>query len=208
MKIANGKKTDGSVRNPNHPKKGSRIAVDPIRRLEDIKAIKSILSDKPRDLLLFSLGINNGIRMGDLLRLKVKKVRHLKENESTDILEEKTGKYNILMVNKYVYKALRNYLEKFDLDDEDYLFPSRKRKNHLLVPSVNALIKKWTKAINLNGNYGAHTLRKTFGFIHRTVHGTSWEILADRFNHSTPAVTRHYLGITKDEVKNILLKEI
>ena len=39
MKIANGKKTDGSVRNPNHPKKGSRIAVDPIRRLEDIKAI-------------------------------------------------------------------------------------------------------------------------------------------------------------------------
>jgi hypothetical protein len=36
----------------------------------------------------------------------------------------------------------------------------------------------------------------------------SWEILADRYNHSTPAVTRHYLGITKDEVRKILLNEI
>ena len=208
MKTEEKRKAGKDVKNPNHPKKGSRIAVDPIRPLEDIKDIKSILSDKPRDLLLFSLRINNGLRMGDLLQLKVKKVRHLKENESTDILEEKTGKYNILMVNKYVYKALRNYLDKVDLDDEEFLFTSRKRKNHLLVPSVNCLIKKWAKSINLKGNYGAHSLRKTFGYIHRTVHGTSWEHLADRFNHSTPAVTRHYLGITKDEVKNILLKEI
>ena len=131
-----------------------------------------------------------------------------KREDIFNILEEKTGKYNILMVNKYVYKALRNYLEKVDLDDEDYLFTSRKRKNHLLVPSVNALIKKWTKAINLQGNFGSHSFRKTFGYIHRNVHGTSWEILADRFNHSTPAVTRLYLGITKDEVRKILLKEI
>jgi hypothetical protein len=36
----------------------------------------------------------------------------------------------------------------------------------------------------------------------------SWEILADRFQHSTPAVTRRYLGITKDEVSKILLNEI
>src|SRR5665648_869744 len=49
----------------------------------------------------------------------------------------------------------------------DCLFTSRKRKAALLVPSVNGLIKKWTKSINLRGNYGAHTLRKTFGYIQR-----------------------------------------
>ena len=208
MKIAYGKKTAGSVRNPNHPKKGDQIRVNPICRLEDIKAIKCMLSEKPRDLLLFTIGINNGLRAGDLLRVKVKDLRYLKEGDGINIPEKKTGKDNILIVNKPVYKALRNYLEKVDPDDEDFLFTSRKRKTHLLVPSVNALIKKWTKAINLRGNYGAHTLRKTFGYINRNGQGTSWEILADRFNHSTPAVTRHYLGITKDEVKNILLKEI
>ena len=196
------------VRNPNHPKHGDQIRVDPIRRLEDIKAIKSMLSDKPRDLLLFTVGINNGLRTGDLLRLKVKDVRYLKEGDGINIREMKTGKVNILMVNKPVYKALRNYLEKVDPGDDDYLFTSRKRKTPLLVPSVNGLIKRWTKAINLRGNYGAHTLRKTFGYIQRTEHGVSWEILADRYNHSTPAVTRHYLGITKDEVRKILLNEI
>ena len=208
MKTEEKRKAVKDVKNPNHPKKGSRITVDPIRRLEDIKAIKSILSDKPRDLLLFTMGINNGLRVGDLLRLKVKDVRHLKENDGFNIWEKKTEKDNILMVNKAVFKSLKYYLEKVNPDDEDFLFASRKTNEPISIQAVNALIKKWTKSINLQGNYGSHSLRKTFGYIHRTVHGTSWEHLADRFNHSTPAVTRHYLGITKDEVKNILLKEI
>jgi len=58
----------------NHPKKGQRITVEPIRDEKDIKSIKSLLSDKPRDLLLFTMGINNGLRIGDLLRLKVKEM--------------------------------------------------------------------------------------------------------------------------------------
>src|SRR3990172_6636700 len=81
MKTEEKRKDGKDVKNPNHPKKGSRITVDPIRRLEDIKAIKSILSDKPRDLLLFAMGVNSGLRAGDLLRLKVKDVRHLEKEK-------------------------------------------------------------------------------------------------------------------------------
>jgi len=47
-------------KNPNHPRKGREIRVDPIRRSEDIQAIKQLLSGTPRDLLLFTMGINNG----------------------------------------------------------------------------------------------------------------------------------------------------
>ena len=42
----------------NHPKKGSRITVEPIKNIKDIEAIKKILSEKPRDLLLFIMGIS------------------------------------------------------------------------------------------------------------------------------------------------------
>lgn len=196
------------LKNPNHPQIGQNIRVEPIRRIEDIRAIKELLSDKPRDLLLFTMGINNGLRAGDLLRLKVKDVKHLKEGGQINIREGKTQKYNTLVINKAVYKALRNYIQSTDLNDEDSLFISRKSRNPLTIETVNALVKKWAKAINLKGNYGAHTLRKTFGFIQRTKYGISWEILAERFNHSTPAVTRRYLGITKEEVSKILLNEI
>jgi integrase len=203
-------KEEKETRNPNHPPQGSHTVVSPIEDLKDIQAIKKLLSDNPRDLLLFTMGINNGLRAGDLLRVKVKDVKSLKPGTSTRILESKTNKFNTLMVNKSVHKALRNYIEKLDPDDEGHLFVSRKGNGPLTIQSVNALVKKWTTAINLNHgrNYGAHTLRKTFGYIQRKKYGVSWEILADRFNHSTPAITRRYLGITKDEVSQILLNEI
>jgi len=39
----------------NRPAKGSQILVEPIKKAEDINAIKKILSEKPRDLLLFTI---------------------------------------------------------------------------------------------------------------------------------------------------------
>ncbi|MFN2268132.1 MAG: hypothetical protein ABR533_07630 [Desulfonatronovibrio sp.] len=76
----------------NHPQKGSSIKVEPIRNLEDIKAIKQLLQNKPRDLLLFTMGINNGLRIGDILKLKVKQVQGLKPGEVLRIREQKTDK--------------------------------------------------------------------------------------------------------------------
>jgi integrase len=197
-------------RNPNHPQKGRQIRVDPIRSVEDIKTIKELLSDKPRNFLLFTMGINNGLRTGDLLKLKVKDVKGLKPGQFITIREGKTGKQNILMVNKAVYKALKNYLKKVQPAGEDYLFASRKGTGKpITIQTVNALVKKWCRTINLSrGNYGAHTLRKTFGYIQRTQHGVGFEVLAKRFNHSSPTVTMRYLGLTSDEVNDVLMNEI
>lgn len=196
-------------KNPNHPRKGQDIRVDPIRRNEDIQAIKQLLSGTPSDLLLFTMGINNGLRAGDLLMVRVKDVKSLKPGEFITIREKKTGKQNILMVNKAIHKALRSYLEKVRPGNDDYLFSSRKTREPLTIQAVNALINKWTRAINLNhGNYGAHTLRKTFGFMQRTRYGVGFEVLAKRFNHSSPTTTMRYLGLMSDEVNEVLMHEI
>ena len=193
--------------NRNHPKKGSRITVDPIRNIKDIKRVKRKLRSNPRDLLLFTLGINNGLRISDLLNLKVGDVRNLHPGEPLYIREKKTGKQNVLMVNKETRKVLDLYLAEADPGDEEFLFKSRKGENRPITKSyVNQKMKEWTAG--MNGNYGTHSMRKTFGYIQRKEFGVGFEILCKRFGHSNPSVTMRYLGIEDKEVNGILLNEI
>jgi integrase len=182
--------------NTNHPKKGDRIKVDPIRKIKDIKAISKITQDNPRDHLLFIMGINNGLR------------RNMRVGDALTIKESKTGKDNILVINKTVHRALRNFLDRVQLDDDSFLFASRKGNGHIQSQAVSKLVKNWTKAINLKGNYGAHTLRKTWGYIQRTMHGVGFEIICKRYYHSSPAITMRYLGIQDKEVHSTLMNEI
>jgi len=170
--------------------------------------VSKLLADNPRNYLLFIMGINNGLRTGDLLKLRVKQVRHLKPGDTLTIIESKTGKENFLAVNKTVSKALSRYLQSLKPDDDDFVFNSRKSNGPLTIQAVNSLVKKWSREAKINGNFGAHTLRKTFGYIQRTEHGVGFEVLARRFNHSSPAITMRYLGIQDKEVKNILNNEI
>lgn len=196
--------------NFNHPKKGSRIEVEPIRKEKDIKAIIQLLSGHPRDHLLFVMGINNGIRAGDLLNIKVD-VQYLKPGQVHQITESKTKKKNVVVINKSVRKALDTYISSSisQIEKYHYLFRSRKGENApLSVQAVHGLIKKWTQAINLKGNYGTHTLRKTWGYQQRTKYGVGFDVIAKRFNHSDPKTTMTYLGIEDKEVHSILMNEI
>jgi len=107
-----------------------------------------------------------------------------------------------------VHKALANYLEKLCPDSEDYLFKSRKSRKAISVEHSNRMVKDWCRQINLRGNYGTHTLRKTLGYNQRVHYGVGYELLCKRFNHSSPSVTMRYLGIEESEVNDILMNEI
>ena len=77
------------IKNPNHPKKGSIIRVSPIRKKEHIQAIKALLKNQPRNLALFTFGINTALRASDILQIKVGQVEGLKIGESFVIREKK-----------------------------------------------------------------------------------------------------------------------
>ena len=194
--------------NYNKPRVGSKITVDPIRRMKDIQSISKLLSDNPRNHLLFVMGTNNGLRTGDLLKLKVSDVKGMKIGDTLVIKEGKTGKRNILVMNKSIHKSMQIYLEALKPMDDDALFASRKGRRSITVQCVNNMVKKWVSEINLKGNYGAHSLRKTWGYVQRTTYGVGFEILCKRFNHSSPAITMRYLGIEDKEVQNILMNEV
>ena len=185
------------------------MKVDPIIDIKSIKNIKKLLNDNPRDKLLFIMGINSGLRVQDILALKVGDVRSIEVGDRISLKEKKTGKDNVFILNKEIRSALDAYLKKHLTQDTDFLFKSRKGSNHSLTTfAVTKYVKRWTEAINLSGNFGAHSLRKTWTYHQRKTFGVSWELLAKRLNHSSPSITRRYLGVQEEEVEEILLNTI
>ncbi len=193
----------------NHPKQGSTIKVEPIRSTEDVLLIKRMLSDKPRDLALFTLGINTNLRASDLVKLTVGQVRHLQAGDHLTLREQKTQKARQVTLNKTVCEALQALLTTLTNNtDEDVLFQSRKGGQAISVPHLNRMVKSWCAGIGLKGNYGSHTLRKTFGYIHRTIFKTDIPTLMTMFNHSSQRQTLDYLCIQASEVKDAYMNEI
>ena len=88
------------------------------------------------------------------------------------------------------------------------MFQGQRGKDALTVPSVHRLVKSWCKSINLKGNYGSHTLRKTFGYHQRVTFGHDLATLVEVFGHSAQKQTLDYLCIQADEIKNVYLNEL
>jgi len=193
--------------NFNHPKDGSNIKVEPIKRLKDIRSIKKLLADKPRDLALFTVGINTNLRASDLLRTKVGQVRDLEAMDELELRERKTGKVRRISLNKTCVEAIQRLLASEDYTDSDPLFKGRNNRP-LTVPSLNRLVKLWTGAINLRGNYGCHSLRKSFGYHQRVSFGVGIPELMVCFNHSTQRQTLDYLCVQPEEIKSVYANEI
>ncbi|MBB5349578.1 site-specific integrase [Desulfoprunum benzoelyticum] len=193
------------TRNPNHPKKNSTIKVEPIREIRDIKSIKKLLADNPRNLCLFVLGINTNLRASDLLRLTAGQVRQCKPGDEITLKEKKTGKQRRITLNKSAATTVQELLVSNPLPDDSPLFFSQ-RGEVLTVPSVNRLVKSWCRAINLKGNFGSHTLRKTFGYHQRVQLNTSIPELMVMFNHASQKQTLDYLCIQPDEIRDAYMK--
>lgn len=191
--------------NTNHPLKNSTITVEPIRNLKDIKAIKKLLSDKPRDLCLFVLGINTNLRASDLVGIQVSDVQHLKPGDSLVLKEQKTMKKRAITLNKAAYEAIQGLLMSQPYQSGDHLFKSQ-RAATLTVPSVSRLVKGWCRMVNLRGNYASHTLRKTWGYHQRVTFDRDIPTLMQCFNHSTQRQTLDYLCIQASEIKDVYMK--
>lgn len=192
--------------NFNHPKKGTTTKVDPIKDKKHIQTIKKLLSDKPLDYALLVVGINTNLRASDLLRIKVAQVKDLKPNDEIVLNEKKTRKERRITLNRACILAIQGLLASREYMDEDYLFTGQ--RGRLTVPTVNQKVKSWCKAINLKGNYGGHTLRKTFGYHQRVTFGTDLPTLMEIFNHSTQKQTLAYLCVQPDEIRNVYENEL
>lgn len=181
------------------------MKVEPIRNVKDIRLIKKLLADRPRDLAIFCVGINSALRASEILMLTVGHARTVKPGKDIVIVEKKTGKERTITANHEVAKVLLDLYEhrrKTDkkLADDAPLFVGQ--RGPLRVPTICKLIKTLCKEINLDGNYSSHSMRKSFGFHCRTRLGMDISELMMIYGHSAPSITLRYLGIQPDEIRN------
>jgi integrase len=86
-------------------------------------------------------------------------------------------------------------------DVNELLFPSHKGGGQIGVASLNHMVKKWCDDAGLHGNFGSHTLRKTWAYIQYTVFGADLAHISDQLNHSDLKTTYRYLGIMPQHIQ-------
>ncbi|WP_312888402.1 tyrosine-type recombinase/integrase [Clostridium bowmanii] len=100
--------------------------VQPIRDREKLEEMKiDLLRTGYKNYLMFIIGINTGLRIGDILELKVK---DLKNKTHIKIIEQKTNKIRRFLINSLLKIEIDKYIRL--MSEEDYLFQSRKGENH------------------------------------------------------------------------------
>jgi integrase len=180
--------------------------VQPIRCKKQIDSIKKILkASSLRNYCLFTLGINSGLRISDLLKLKVSDIIDGKKiKDRITIREEKTGKTKDFPISDVAKKAIDEYLKTRTYSFDEPLFISRKGKSALQRQQAYKLINAAARSVGIKEKIGTHTLRKTFGY-HAYQSGIDITLLQKLFNHSAPSITLAYIGITQDQIDDVYL---
>ncbi len=177
--------------------------VEPIRNLDKLKEVEQFLEKQNyRNLLLFSIGINSGLRISDILNLNVKDV---KNKSYIQLKEKKTHKFKKFPLNSKLKKMISKYTEGKSLDEPLFLTVFNNRMDRV---SAYKIITSACKKVNIEENIGTHTLRKTFGY-HFYRRFKDIAMLQKILNHSSPEITLRYIGIEQDEIyknyKNFIL---
>jgi len=150
-----------------------------------------------RMFLLFEVGIHTGLRVSDLVRLRVENVR----GESIWGIEKKTGKRTVIPLDATIRAILQDRLR--GKDGSALLFPSRNRygdetEKPITTRTAYNDMRIIARRFGLGAAIGCHTLRKTFGY-HHYKREHDLELLRQWFNHTSVDVTRRYICADEDE---------
>ena len=193
-------------------KKGQKIETaevrsEPLKTKYQIKQVRDLIENYTREPLrnkiIFNIGINNGIRTGDIVKLKIKDVYN---KDYARIRESKTGKTRDIRLNVAGIKEdIIKYVGAKKWNDDDYLFTSHKDPRKPI--STTAVYRIFKRLNAVSGgqlpHFTAHSMRRTFGyFYYKNTHDIA--TLMQIFNHSSQAITMRYIGMDREELKKNL----
>ena len=173
---------------------------EPIRDRNQVRQLADYYLNRGeiRNHVLIVLSLCTALRISDILRLTWDDVYDFKRQrvrKSINISEQKTRKPKIIEINSKAVAALNRYIS--EASPSVFLIKNRQTGKAISRVQAHRIIRTAGEAIDIEQNVSCHSLRKTFGYQSWKC-GISIEVLMEIYNHSSPAVTRRYLGITQD----------
>ena len=171
---------------------------------EMLNLVRKLSTDEKHKMSLFiAIGSFWGLRVSDILSLRWEQI--LNQNEFS-IIEKKTGKTRVIRINAQLQKHIAECYEKIKpLGTKSHVFTSQKG-GVFTIQRMNVLLKEIKVQYKLNiKNFSCHSLRKTFGRQVFKMSGENSEMalikLMEIFNHSNMSITKRYLGLKEEEIK-------
>lgn len=202
--------------------------MDAFRDQEEVDKVAKYLIDNEmyREYMLFTVGINLGLRYSDLSILRFcdflnedgtfKSELPLRSERKT---ENRKTRNRHLLINDAVKKAITEFLSRNSRNITDYLFENisnnrsayvdkdgNEAHNPLSVTAISNMVKDMAEAVGIHGKFASHSLRKTFGRLYLINHKddpTALITLQMIFGHSSPRITMSYIGITADDLAKV-----
>lgn len=212
---------------PDKPKHKGEAITDPNDLIRISEAF--INKGKFRDNLLFVIGINAGLRGGELRSLKF---GHFINPDGTfkdavTFVEEKTSKKDkvtgeyikgkiktrTIYPNQAIRDAMILYVGEREIDLDDWLFPSEsnnKGDGAMEVDSISRMLKATiNKELGIKANASSHCLRKTCAFhaqaaFEKMYPGRDPIAFLQKFlGHADISSTMSYVGITERNIEDV-----
>ena len=144
----------------------------------------------PQIYLICFIQLNTGLRIGDVLNLKVKDII----DGRIDIVEQKTGKRQNRDINEEVVKVIKDYCISKNISGNDNLFT-------FSIRWVQKFLQKVAICSEVE-NFSTHSFRKTYAHIQYINNRYNIELVRRLLNLSSVVVTQKYLGVTDNEVNS------
>lgn len=187
------------------PKQGTKMTTGYVSWDEFKRLQTGLMKDGETDaLLLISVGVYTALRISDVLRLRWADL----SQDRIEIKEKKTGKTRLISINKDLKDIVEKIKSLQEREEKKELFINKHTSRPYTRMGVNKMLKRIFKKYKIpcDGNISSHLFRKTFGRRVMENNGYSGEallLLMDTFQHSSPALTKRYLGIRQQEINTL-----
>ena len=161
---------------------------------------QNVVKPNKRIATALTLEANLGLRIGDILKLRLSDIVRDGDRYRLDIIEQKTGKKREFTVPLEIYVYIQNYALENNIKATAKLFDISER-------AVNKHLQKVCTHLGFSG-IGSHSFRKFFATSIYNNNKHDINLVRILLQHSSIAVTQRYIGIQSEEIEEALQKHV